>query len=130
VLTGPCVTFVDDRFDYGEERLVTLGLLAGRVVIIAHAPRGDDHADYLDYSDIPPLGKEFFTKAAAAWPPAKQQLTIRLDADVLKWLKTHGRGYQTRINRILRAAMEGHPTQRTRLTPQKDTLTRGGLKPS
>ena len=29
--------------------------------------------------------------------PGKQQLTIRLDADVLKWLKAHGRGYQTRI---------------------------------
>lgn len=42
VLNGPCVTFVDDRFDYGEERLITLGLLAGRVVVMAHAPRGDD----------------------------------------------------------------------------------------
>jgi uncharacterized DUF497 family protein len=42
VLTGPCVTFVDDRFDYGEKRLITLGLLAGRVVVIAHSPRGDD----------------------------------------------------------------------------------------
>ena len=41
VFAGPCVTFVDDRFDYGEERLVTLGLLAGRVVAIAHAPRGE-----------------------------------------------------------------------------------------
>jgi uncharacterized protein len=41
VFTGPCVTFEDDRFDYGEERLITLGLLAGRVVIIAHAPRGE-----------------------------------------------------------------------------------------
>jgi uncharacterized DUF497 family protein len=40
VFTGPCVTFEDDRFDYGEER-ITLGLLAGRVVIIAHAPRGE-----------------------------------------------------------------------------------------
>jgi uncharacterized DUF497 family protein len=42
VLTGPCVTFVDSRFDYGEVRLITLGLLAVRVVVIAHAPRGDD----------------------------------------------------------------------------------------
>jgi len=42
VFAGPCVTFEDDRFDYGEERLIALGLLAGRVVIIAHAPRGDD----------------------------------------------------------------------------------------
>jgi len=41
VFRGPCVTFEDSRFDYGEERLITLGLLAGRVVLIAHAPRGD-----------------------------------------------------------------------------------------
>ena len=60
----------------------------------------------IDYSDIPPLDKSFFTKATEAWPPPKRQLTIRLDADVLAWLKAHGRGYQTRINRILRAAME------------------------
>jgi uncharacterized DUF497 family protein len=41
VFSGPCVTFEDDRFDYGEERLITLGLLADRLVVIAHAPRGD-----------------------------------------------------------------------------------------
>jgi uncharacterized protein len=35
------VTFVDDRFDYGEERLITLGQLAGRLVVIAHAPRDE-----------------------------------------------------------------------------------------
>ena len=42
VLSGPCVTFIDDRFDYGERRLITLGLLVGRVIVIAHAPRGND----------------------------------------------------------------------------------------
>ena len=63
----------------------------------------------IDYSDIPPLDKSFYTKATETWPPSKQQLTIRLDADVLKWLKAQGRGYQTRINRILRAAMESRP---------------------
>ena len=41
VFEGPCITFVDDRFDYGEQRLLTLGVLAGRVVVIAHAPRGE-----------------------------------------------------------------------------------------
>jgi uncharacterized protein (DUF4415 family) len=66
----------------------------------------------IDYSDIPPLGDEFFRKATAEWPPAKQQLTILLDADVLNWLKGKGRGYQTRINRILRAAMESQPPRR------------------
>jgi uncharacterized protein (DUF4415 family) len=64
----------------------------------------------IDYSDIPPLDRTFLRKAATPWPPAKRQLTIRLDADVLDWLKGQGRGYQTRINRILRIAMEGqHP---------------------
>ncbi len=41
VFAGPCVTFIDDRVDYGEERFVTLGSLAGRLVVIAHAPRGE-----------------------------------------------------------------------------------------
>ena len=63
----------------------------------------------IDYSDIPALDRTFLKKARAAWPPVKKQLTIRLDADVLDWLKGHGRGYQTRINRILRIAMESQP---------------------
>lgn len=67
----------------------------------------------IDYSDIPPLDNSFYTRATEAWPPAKQQLTIRLDADVLLWLKANGRGYQTRINRILRAAMESQPRHRS-----------------
>ena len=41
VFCGPCVTFEDNRIDYGEERLVTLGLLAGRLVVIAHSPRDE-----------------------------------------------------------------------------------------
>jgi uncharacterized protein len=39
VFSGPCVSSVDDRYAYGEERVVTLGLLAGRLVVIVHAPR-------------------------------------------------------------------------------------------
>jgi uncharacterized protein (DUF4415 family) len=68
----------------------------------------------IDYSDLPPLDKSFLKKAATTWPPVKQQLTIRLDADVLAWLKGHGRGYQTRINRILRLVMENRPPRPTR----------------
>ena len=41
-------------------------------------------------------------------PPGKQQLTIRLDTDVLAWLKDQGKGYQSRINAILRAYYEAH----------------------
>jgi uncharacterized protein (DUF4415 family) len=65
----------------------------------------------IDYSDIPPLDDAFFRKATmVAWPPGKQQVTVRLDADVLDWLKASGKGYQTRLNFILRAAME-HQTR-------------------
>jgi uncharacterized protein (DUF4415 family) len=86
----------------------------------------------IDYTDIPPLGDEFFERAAAALLPVKEQLTIRLDADVLKWLRGTGRGYHTRINRILRAAMEGRPPRRTRSTPaaKANRRTRRGLKPA
>ena len=66
----------------------------------------------IDYSDIPPLDNSFLKKATAVWPPVKQQVTIRLDADVLDWLKGHGRGYQTLINRILRVVMESQPPER------------------
>jgi uncharacterized protein (DUF4415 family) len=69
----------------------------------------------IDYSDIPELGDDFFKNAKVVdWPPSKAQLTIRLDADVLAWLKSNGRGYQTRINRILRVAMESQPKTRAR----------------
>jgi uncharacterized protein (DUF4415 family) len=112
VFSGPCVTF--EGFDYGEERLVTLGLLRGIAVnkksIKSDLARIDRMRDAdIDYSDIPPLDKTFLKKAASAWPPAKRQLTIRLDANVLDWLKGHGKGYQTRINRILRVVMESQP---------------------
>ena len=82
----------------------------------------------IDYSDIPPLDNTFYTKATEAWPPAKQQLTIRLDTDVLDWLKAHGRGYQTRINRILRAAMESQPSRRSRSTLPVKKRSPGNLK--
>lgn len=65
----------------------------------------------IDYSDIPALDKSFLKKSATAWPPVKKQLMIQVDADVLKWIRGHGKGYQTRINRILRVVMESQPTR-------------------
>jgi uncharacterized protein (DUF4415 family) len=60
----------------------------------------------IDYSDIPPMDDSFFAKPLVNWPPAKKTVTIRLDADVLAWIKGQGRGYQTRINKLLRRYME------------------------
>ena len=42
VFAGPCVTFEDTREDYGEQRLITFGLLEGRLVVIAHTPREEN----------------------------------------------------------------------------------------
>jgi uncharacterized protein (DUF4415 family) len=58
----------------------------------------------IDYTDIPEIGDDLFKQAT--FVPAKQLVTIRLDADVVAWLKRNGRGYQTRANKILRAVME------------------------
>jgi uncharacterized protein (DUF4415 family) len=63
--------------------------------------------DRIDYFDIPPL-KDRFWKHAVRNPfyrPVKRQVTVRLDADVVAWLREQGKGYQTRINALLRAAM-------------------------
>lgn len=62
----------------------------------------------IDYAEIPELDAGFFRDARVVVPPGKKQLTIRLDADVLSWLKNQGRGYQSRINAILRAYYEAH----------------------
>ncbi len=63
--------------------------------------------DNIDYSDIPPLSDEFWKNAAPNpfYKPIKASTTVRLDADVLAWLKSKGKGYQTRINTILRDEM-------------------------
>lgn len=62
----------------------------------------------IDYSDIPALDTAFFQDARVVVPPGKKQLTVRLDADVLAWLKDQGKGYHSRINAILRAYYEAH----------------------
>jgi uncharacterized protein (DUF4415 family) len=56
----------------------------------------------IDTSDIPPLDEDFFAKAELRMPNVKPSITIRLDPDVLDWFKGQGRGYQTRINAVLR----------------------------
>lgn len=59
----------------------------------------------IDDSDIPRLDKSFWKTAKLTMPEPKDRLTIRVDRDVVQWLKKAGRGYQTRINAILRSYM-------------------------
>ena len=60
----------------------------------------------IDTTDIPPISDWSKAIVGKFYRPIKKPLTIRLDADVLAWLKGQGRGYQTRINTLLRTAME------------------------
>jgi uncharacterized protein (DUF4415 family) len=62
----------------------------------------------IDTSDIPEWTEEDFAKAVpfqSLYKPRKEQITARIDADVLAWLKSFGKGYQTRINELLRKEM-------------------------
>lgn len=70
-------------------------------------PRIDKLRDEdIDYSDIPELDDDVFAQPLVPWPPKKETITIRVDSDVLGWFKRQGRGYQTRINQILRRYMD------------------------
>lgn len=69
----------------------------------------------IDCSDIPPLPDEFWVHAKKIdqlYRPQKRQVTVRIDADVLDWLKSSGKGYQTRLNEILRHVMLANKTQK------------------
>lgn len=55
----------------------------------------------------PELGADFWRQARLVMPAGpKEQLTVRLDADVVQWFKKQGKGYQTRMNAVLRAFYE------------------------
>jgi uncharacterized protein (DUF4415 family) len=61
----------------------------------------------IDTSDIPLLDEDFWRSARPNpyYRPIKRQLTLRLDADIIAWLRAAGLGYQTRLNTLLREAM-------------------------
>ncbi len=74
----------------------------------------------IDVSDIPE--KTDWSKAIRGkfYRPLKEPLTIRIDADVLAWFKAQGKGYQTRINAMLREAVE---SQIRRGVSERPTVT-------
>ena len=63
--------------------------------------------ELIDFSDIPELTDEQLAqmRPASLYRPVKKQITARVDADVLAWLKAQGKGYQSRMNAILRREM-------------------------
>jgi len=69
-------------------------------------PDGD-----IDTSDIPELDELFFADAEIRMPQHKEPVTLRLDHDLIEWYKSFGKGYQTRINAVLRLYMTAKKTE-------------------
>ena len=58
--------------------------------------------------DAHPTDEDFWKGARVVLPRTKETMTIRVDAEVLEWFRKNGKGYQTRINAILRSYMQAH----------------------
>jgi uncharacterized protein (DUF4415 family) len=62
----------------------------------------------IDYTDIPETDARFWASAKMRMPENKKGVFLRLDPEVLRWFRKAGKGYQTRINAVLRSYMEAH----------------------
>jgi uncharacterized protein (DUF4415 family) len=62
----------------------------------------------IDFADIPLTTDWSKAVTGRFHRPAKESLTIELDADVVAWLKSQGKGFQTRLNALLRDAMQSN----------------------
>jgi uncharacterized protein (DUF4415 family) len=67
-----------------------------------------------DPDSTPSNDPNFWKNARVVLPKAKQPTSIRLDSEVLNWFKGSGKGYQTRINAVLRSYMEAKTAKRAR----------------
>src|SRR5437667_2847333 len=78
------------------------------------AKRDDD----IDFSDAPPVVDWSGAEIGKLYHPAKKPVTMRLDSDVIAWLKSVGRGYQTKENGLLPHALLNLPKGRGRTKPK------------
>ena len=62
---------------------------------------GEVKDEDIDFSDIPELGAEFWKNAKVVEPDRTEQVTLRIKRSVLDFFRASGKGYQTRINRVL-----------------------------
>lgn len=80
----------------------------------------------IDTSDIPELTEEQFRTGVRGllYRPIKKPVTMRLDADIIEWLKSEGRGYQTKANALLRREMMHSYQQKKNPAPQAESSVR------
>ncbi len=62
--------------------------------------------DEIDTSDIPPLDDYFWANARVVYPENKSAISMRVDDDILAWFKAQGKGYQTRMNAVLKSYVD------------------------
>jgi len=60
----------------------------------------------IDLSDIPETDEAFWADAVVEWPDKKQLISIRIDSDILAYFRSKGKGYQSRINAVLRTYVD------------------------
>ena len=76
----------------------------------------------IDLSDMPEVLDRSGAEMGKFYRPPKKSVTMRLDGDVLEWLKGYGKGYQTRVNLLLRHAMASAAAEKA--TPQRRQKSR------
>jgi uncharacterized protein (DUF4415 family) len=94
--------------------------------IRAIAAKGDED---IDFSDVPPVLDWSGAEIGKFYPPKKKPVTMRLDSDVIAWLKADGRGYQTKANWLLRNAMlhftKEESISRRKIAPRRSKAREG-----
>ncbi len=62
----------------------------------------------IDFDDIPELDESFWREAELVEPDRTEQITMRVKRSVLEYFRASGKGYQTRINRVLESYVQAH----------------------
>jgi len=89
-----------------KKSLDELSISDERIAELAAMPDEDINTD-----DIPELDDEFWQNARVRFPGGKQRLTVRFDEDMVQWFRSQGRGYQTKMNAVLRSFYEAHRSE-------------------
>jgi uncharacterized protein (DUF4415 family) len=113
------------RIDGHERKLMRKLTREQKRDIQAIAAKRDED---IDFSDASPVLDWSAAEIGKFYRPKKEPVTMRLDSDVIAWLKADGRGYQTKANWLLRSAMlhftrEAHDSRRI-VTPQRGKARR------
>ncbi|MEE9318808.1 MAG: BrnA antitoxin family protein [Granulosicoccus sp.] len=90
-----------------KKSLDELSISKRRLAEMAAIPDED-----IDTSDIPELDEAFWANARVRFPGGKERLTVRFDEDMVQWFRDQGRGYQTKMNAVLRSFYETHKDTR------------------